>query len=79
MGTAAYGGKGFKERTRVSGERPMGADSFRQQSIQASSPPRYVMSPPMPPPGVGGGGGSDRGGIAVLDMLSVRHADIGGA
>ena len=30
MGTATYGGKGFKERTRVTGERPIGAASFRQ-------------------------------------------------
>ena len=32
MGTAAYEGKGLKERTRVSGERPMGAARFRQQT-----------------------------------------------
>ena len=31
MGTAAYGGKGFKGRAGVSGERPMGAARFRQQ------------------------------------------------
>ena len=42
MGTAAYGGKGFKERTRGCGERPIGADRCRQQSAQASCRP----SPP---------------------------------
>ena len=36
MGTAAYGGKGFKERTRVTGEGRIGATSFRQQPIQVS-------------------------------------------
>ena len=36
MGTAAYGGKGFKEETNRSGERPMGAAGSRQQSTQAS-------------------------------------------
>ena len=44
MGTAAYGGKGFKERARVSGERPIGAASFRQQYIGASCP-----TPPIAP------------------------------
>ena len=34
MGSAANGGKGFKERTRERGERPIGAISFRQQSVQ---------------------------------------------
>ena len=34
MGTANYKGKGFKERTGVSGERPRGATSFRKQSTQ---------------------------------------------
>ena len=33
MGTAAYGGKGVRERTRVGAERPISAASFRQQSI----------------------------------------------
>ena len=47
MGTAACGGKGFKERTRVSGERPIGAASFRQQSMQSSSP-RAPSGPPCP-------------------------------
>ena len=32
MGTAAYGGKGFKERAAVSGERPIGTASCRQQT-----------------------------------------------
>ena len=36
MGTATCGGKGFTERTRVSGERPIGAASLRQQPMQAS-------------------------------------------
>ena len=45
MGTTTCGGKRSKERTCASGERPMGAASFRQQSIQAS------CQPP-PPPGV---------------------------
>ena len=38
-GTATYGGKWFKERARLSDERPIRAASFRQQSIQASCPP----------------------------------------
>ena len=38
MGGAAYGGKRFKERARVFGERPIGAASCRQQYIQESSP-----------------------------------------
>ena len=44
MGTAADGGKGFKERAAVSGERPIGAARCRQQHNQASCPP-----PPLPP------------------------------
>ena len=44
MGAAAYRGKGFKERAMVSGERPIGATSCRQQSIPAS------CQPPPPPP-----------------------------
>ena len=36
MGAAAYRGKGFKERARVSGEMPRDAPSFGQQYIQAS-------------------------------------------
>ena len=39
MGTATYGGKGFKEGPRVSGERPKGAARFTQQCKQASCPP----------------------------------------
>ena len=41
MGAAAYGWRGFKERTSRSGERPIGAASCRQQHNQASchSPP----------------------------------------
>ena len=41
MGTATYtyGGKGFKERTRVSGERPIGAASLRQHPTRASCQP----------------------------------------
>ena len=35
MGTAAYGGKGFEGRAAVSGERPIGAASCRQQHNQA--------------------------------------------
>ena len=44
MGAATDGGKGFKERTRVNGRRPLGAASFRRPSIQAS------CQPPPPPP-----------------------------
>ena len=47
MGAAAYGGKGFRERARVSGERPIGAASCRQQYNQASCQP-----PPPPRPTV---------------------------
>ena len=39
MGAAAYGGKRFKERARVSGERLIGAASCRQQHNQASCQP----------------------------------------
>ena len=31
LGAATYGGKGFQERARVSGERPIGAASCRQE------------------------------------------------
>ena len=41
---APYGGRGFKERARVSGERPIGATRCRQQHNQA------VRQPPPPPP-----------------------------
>ena len=44
MGTATDGGEGFKERTRASGGRPMGAASLAQRSIQAA-----CQSPPPPP------------------------------
>ena len=44
MGAATYGRQGFKGRARVSGERPMGAASGRQQHNQAS------FQPPPPPP-----------------------------
>ena len=44
MGTAACGGKGFKGRAAVSGERPIGAASCRQQHNQMS------CYPPSPPP-----------------------------
>ena len=44
MGAAAYGGRRFKERTRVSGERPIGAARCRQQYSPAS------CLPPPPPP-----------------------------
>ena len=43
MGAAAYRGKGFKERARVSSGRPIGAASCRQQYNQAS------CQPPPPP------------------------------
>ena len=38
MRGATCGGKGLKERTRESGERPIGATSFRQQNIKVSCP-----------------------------------------
>ena len=44
MSNAAYGGKGFKGRAAVSGERPTGAASCRQRLKQASCPP----PPPSP-------------------------------
>ena len=43
MGTAAYGENGPKERAWVSGERPVGAASFRQQCIQASHQPGFRL------------------------------------
>ena len=46
MGAAACRGKGFKERARVSGKRPMGAASFRQQCVQASCPHSHEQAPP---------------------------------
>ena len=39
MGAAASGGRGFKERARVSGEMPIGAGGCRQQHNQASCRP----------------------------------------
>ena len=45
MGAAACGGKGFKERAGVSGERPIGAVSCRQQHK-----PGVMPTPPPPPP-----------------------------
>ena len=45
MGTSTCGGKVFKEKTRVSGERPISATSFRQQSMQAPPPPPRAVSP----------------------------------
>ena len=50
MGAAAYGGRGFKERARVSGEMSMGADSCRQQYNQASCQPRTPSSNASLPP-----------------------------
>ena len=46
MGAAAYGGKGFKERARVSGQRPVGSASCRQQCIQAPCPPPPLKQSP---------------------------------
>ena len=50
MGTATYRGRGFMERSRVSGEMPAGAASFRQQSAQASrhASPQSPLPPPPP-------------------------------
>ena len=39
MRTAGDGGKGYEERTRGSCERPIGAASLREQSIQPPPPP----------------------------------------
>ena len=47
MGAPAYSGRGFKERARVSGERPIGAASCGQQYNQTSCQP-------LPPEGLGG-------------------------
>ena len=49
MGTAACGRRGFKERTRVSGERRIGAARCSQQYNRASYQP-----PPPPSQSVGG-------------------------
>ena len=47
MGAATYSGKGFKERAAVSGERPGGAASCRQQYNQAlcQKPPPWSWPP----------------------------------
>ena len=45
MVIAAYGGKGLKEKARVSGKRAIGAASFRQQSTQASCQAPPSMNP----------------------------------
>ena len=59
MGAAADGGRGFKERARVSGEKPIGAARCRQQHNQAS------CQPPPPPDGGGGGHGGFPSSTAV--------------
>ena len=44
--STTYGQRGFQERARVSGERPMGAARFRQQSTQHHAtppPPRHTQ------------------------------------
>ena len=53
VGTAAYGGRGFKARARVSGERPMGAPSCRQQYNRASYQHPRPPPPPVPWHGIG--------------------------
>ena len=45
MGTAASRGQRFKEKTRVHGKKPIGAASFRQQSIQALCHPLARTTP----------------------------------
>ena len=45
MGTAAYGGRGFKGRAAVSGERPIGAARCRQQHNEAPPPPPHTHTP----------------------------------
>ena len=39
MGTGTYGGQGFRERIKVSGERQIGAASMSKQPTQASCQP----------------------------------------
>ena len=69
MSTATFGGKGFKESTGVSGERPMGAASFRQQCTQASSPGgRWLDLPPRPLARFYWGGG----GFNIKDGVSLK-------
>ena len=48
MGAAACGGKGFRGRAVVNGERPMGAARCRQQHNEAASPPPHVQQPRPP-------------------------------
>ena len=57
MGASTYGGKGFKGRAAVSGERPIGTASCRQQHTQAScQTPPSNPHPPFPKgQNVGGG------------------------
>ena len=45
MGAATYGRRGVKERTRVSGKRPIGAAGYKRQHNQAS----WVSLPDTPP------------------------------
>ena len=56
MGTATYGGKGFKGKAAIGGDRPIGATSCRQQHNQAScqhSPPSTPRIVHVHPCGVG--------------------------
>ena len=46
MGSTAYGGRGFKERARVSGERLIGAAGCRQQYNPMQS--RAMPNTPLP-------------------------------
>ena len=50
MGTAAYGGKGFKGMAAVSGNRPIGVASYKQQHtcVIPPPPPAQVLLPPPP-------------------------------
>ena len=52
MGATNYGGKGFKERARVSGERPIGATSCgaTRGFTPTPLPPVHMHSNPPPPP-----------------------------
>ena len=61
MGTATYGGNRFKE-GQVSGERPIRAASYRQQSIQASS------QRPCTPRLMGPVGGSTRASVTGVRL-----------
>ena len=64
MGVAACGGRGFKGRTRVSGERPIGAARCRQQRNRAA------CQPPPPPPKLGRRG--RRAGTGRLRVSGLR-------